>query len=159
MEAISPRGRGGLVKVFVFVMVLALSACSGCGPTPPPQPPGPPADCTCYVPPSEKDGWRPILLNGETPWAASLLQQARDSVGDCSGATPEDNLKLIADKLAENNVCAAQWADAVLVAAPNGTWEEWHMVSYATGCWSSLSEAYKGSWTIPGSRTCSKETK
>ncbi len=132
-----------VTALLMFGSMWYLTGCKPVPPTPSPSP-TPAVECQCVVPPSEDSGWKGTTV--DMPLWEDALKVARDTVGDCSGATPEDNLKLLADQLGKQNICAGQWADAVLIARPDGKWEQWHAFSYATNCWASLSTAFKGAW-------------
>jgi hypothetical protein len=135
---------------YLILGALLLTACPKPEPTPTPTP-GPLPECSCSLPPDDSN-WQGTTV--ATPLGEAPIRIARDVVGPCT-AVPEDDLRALAAQLRAQNVCAVQHTDAVYISRPDDIWEEWHARSYAA-CWASLSTAYKGSWTIPGSQGCIK---
>jgi hypothetical protein len=70
----------------------------------------------------------------------SVVLAAEAVVGSHCGTDHQGSLAtlgLLADEIRRQGYCASgPWADALVVLAPDGRWEEYHAVAFATGCYS-----------------------
>lgn len=121
-------------------------------PTPAPSPSPtaePPVTCS-LIPDSEAPGWEPAVFRRSEFY--SRIQAALGSVGNTCGQTSVDEeaqrntLRRVASELNKLGVCAAQWADAVVIKAHDGLYEEWHVVYYGNGCTIMNEGAHKNDW-------------
>lgn len=104
-------------------------------PTPPepPTPPPPQLPAGCIVPAEAQ-----LVLH--SPQRPSKLNVAMDvahaAVGDLRGHYDfPASRRLIAEQLWKQGLCAFAGQEAVFVLAPDGLWEEWHVVAETDGGW------------------------
>lgn len=116
--------------------------------------PEPPAG-GCYAPGPDDPRWvtnpPPLTPQQRATQLGAQVSAAKDAVGDRCGKNVQESLALVAGKLREQGLCASgPWVDAVVVKAPDGLWEEHHVVAYTDGCWTLTNNGYKGAWTYSG---------
>lgn len=141
-----------MVRRYGWLLFLLLPACPK--PVPPaPTPTPPPVGSCCNVPGSEDPAWRPVTPK-PAQYNGLFVDEAEKKLGSPCGAVPDETLVKLAAELVSRNLCAAKWADAVLILRPDGLWEEWHATAYSTGCWTEPERAYIGSWIGPPMREC-----
>ncbi len=145
-------------RAALLLLIVFFPGCPPPTPTPTPSPtptPTPtPVACECVVPSSEDQGWQSTTVEGP-PIGEVFVRSARDLIGDRCDKDKNETLALVAAKLKGMNVCAAgPWADADLLARPDGLWEEWHVIEWQRGCWYPLSKAFKGYWKHPSASAC-----
>lgn len=83
------------------------------------------------------------------PQHLDTVAAARDEVGDVCGSEPETSLERMARALTlDHGLCAVRLDDAVFVQRTDDEhlWEEYHAVSYLTGCWTIQERMYRGVW-------------
>ena len=122
-------------------------------PTPTPTPP-PPAEC-CVIPSSGDSAWQ-SLGTVQPVFFAAQVKAAEDAIGDRCGKVPEESLDMLATALEANFICAARSVDSVFIEKPDQTFEQWHAIDYANGCWTvrwtdTPPHAYIGTWQYNGS--------
>jgi hypothetical protein len=115
----------------------------------------------CFPPDAEDPLWNPIPVAGgsrELRWA---IDSAKLEVGERCGTDHQGSLAtldLLGTELRRRGYCAARGADALSIRTPDGLWQEWHSVSFATGCWANNSEVLpKATYTysgLPRPQTC-----
>jgi hypothetical protein len=113
--------------------------------------PEPPAG-GCYAPGPDDERWvtnpPPLTPQQRGSQLVAQVSAAKDAVGDRCGRNVQESLALVAGKLREQGLCASgPWVDAVVVRAPDGLYEEHHVVAYGTGCFTQTGNGYKGAWT------------
>lgn len=116
--------------------------------------PPPPAG-GCYAPGPDDPKWvtnpPPLTPQQRAMQLGAQVSAAKDAVGDRCGKNIQESLALVAGKLREQGLCASgPWVDAVVARAPDGLWEEHHVVAYSSGCFTSTANGYKGAWTYSG---------
>lgn len=116
--------------------------------------PSPPAG-GCYAPGPDDPRWvtnpPPLTPAQRAMQLGAQVSAAKDAVGDRCGKNIQESLALVAGKLREQGLCASgPWVDAVVAKAPDGKWEEHHVVAYGTGCFTNTPNGYKGAWTYSG---------
>ena len=87
----------------------------------------------CFPPDADGLGWgspisRPAMMK-------RAINKAKAKLAEPCGKDPILALKAVGLELRKAGHCADQWADAVGIQAPDGLWEEWHLVSFGNGCW------------------------
>lgn len=112
--------------------------------------PEPPAG-GCYAPGPDDERWvtnpPPLTPQQRGSQLVAQVSAAKDQVGDRCGRNVQESLALVAGKLREQGLCASgPWVDAVAVKAPDGLYEEHHVVAYGTGCFTQTQNGYKGAW-------------
>lgn len=117
----------------------------------PPPPPG-----GCYAPGPDDPGWvtnpPPLTPQQRATQLAAQVSAAKDTVGNRCGKNVQESLALVAGELRRQGLCASgPWVDAVVVRAPDGKWEEHHVVAYTDGCFTLTQNGYKGAWAYSGS--------
>lgn len=143
-----------------IAVLLALAGLLACKPTPSPSPsptpePTPtPTPCECVIPDANDLGWEIVSVEGP-PYGELFVRAAREQIGNRCDKDKNETLALVAERVRTQHVCAAgPWADAVLVARPDGLLEEWHVIEWTRGCWYPLSKAFKGAWRHPSAAVC-----
>jgi hypothetical protein len=114
---------------------------SGAGPAPPAG--------GCYAPGPDDPQWAvpPLTPQQRGMQLGAQVGAAKDKVGDRCGKNIQESLALVAGALREQGLCASgPWVDAVAVKAPDGLYEEHHVVAYGTGCFTATPNGYKGAW-------------
>lgn len=92
----------------------------------------------CFAPGTEDPLWAepPVAGGGEM---RDAVNAAKAAVGEHCGTDHQgslDTLGLLAAELRRQGYCASgPWTDAVVILTPSGKWEEYHAVTFATGCW------------------------
>lgn len=138
------------MKKLFWLLLPFLLGCPKPVPPEPPTPPEPPASC-CNVPGPEEPGWQSVAT--KPPYNELFLSEAKAKVGNVCGAVPEESLSKLADALVAANLCAAKWADAIIILRPDGYWEQWHSVAFTDGCWTQ-EKSYVGTWVGPQMKGC-----
>lgn len=113
----------------------------------------------CY-PPAEDD---PLWATPPTPGGGEMrdaVNAAKAAVGeqcgrvDSSGSLHGGSLLTLDDlgkQLRLSGHCAARSTDSVFIKRPDGKYEEYHSVTFATGCWSQdPAQQPKNTWTYLG---------
>ncbi len=121
------------------------------GAAPPPQPGG------CFAPGPDDERWitnPPPLTPAQRPTQlTAAINAAKEAVGDRCGQNIQESLALVAGRLREQGLCASgPWVDAVVVRAPDGLWEEHHVVAYTDKCFTQTRNGYKGAWRYGGDK-------
>lgn len=106
----------------------------------------------CIVPPSEDGGW---VYPPAPPLGAEMkgiVQAATRQVPELCGTVGFDQLLPQLDRVAQvlqgAGVCADRSRDSVFVRNSKGKFEEYHIVSFATGCWANNpADLPKNIWT------------
>jgi hypothetical protein len=142
-----------LMLAILVTFVAAYALLVGCNPVPVPTPtptpiptPTPtPTPTGCYPPLSNDPGWFEVAtLPSEH---VSVVTGAELAIGSPCGLEPEATLETLGAQIRKTGLCAGRLDDAVFVQrADPKLWEEWHAVSYLTGCWTEEARAYKGMW-------------
>jgi hypothetical protein len=108
----------------------------------------------CF-PPWEND---PLWQTPPAGPAGAVMRPAVDAakvvVGEHCGTDHAGSLAtlgLLGAELRAQGYCAGRSADSVFILAPDGKWEEYHSVTFATGCWSQdPAQSPKHRWTYLG---------
>ena len=108
----------------------------------------------CFPPEEDDPQWSPVPVAGgsrELRWA---IDSAKLTVGERCGTDHQGSLAtldLLGAELRERGYCASRGADALSIRTPDGLYEEWHSVSFATGCWANNPEVLpKATYTYNG---------
>lgn len=89
----------------------------------------------CFPPPGDDPNWGAATEGAGQ--RKDQVEQAKAIVGErCGAADKYEALDLIGAELRKMALCAGRDADAVLVLAEDGKWEEYHAVRFTDGCWS-----------------------
>lgn len=150
-------------KTFLLAgLVALLAACHAnpkpAPPTPPTPPPPPPGPCVCTIPSSSDTAWKNVANPTGSPFYDDAVTAAEAALGPlCEKGNETDLLQKLAVQLVAMGVCAAQWADAVLIPLPKTAgpgYEQHHAVAYTSGCWTLPKNSFVGTWQytapIPG---------
>lgn len=111
----------------------------------------------CVAPPADDPKWQGVVDASRVPQTLGWLNGAKAVVGDprlLPGATVWDRgllaLKLVAEELRKQGHCSGgPWADANVIQAPDGRWEEIHTVAFTDGNWSGDPFKNKNQWSYP----------
>jgi hypothetical protein len=108
----------------------------------------------CF-PPGEDD---PKWVEPPTPGGGEMrdaVNAAKGKVGERCGTDHSGSLAtldLLGQQLRADGFCAGRMTDSVFIKRSDGRWEEYHAVSFATGCWSQdPAQNPKNTWTYSGS--------
>ena len=109
----------------------------------------------CFVPQSEDPGWLPPSPPNGNAEMKDIVLAARAEVPEMCGTTGFDQLlpqlDRVAGRLRLRGVCADRSRDSVFVRNSRGKFEEYHAVSFATGCWANNpADLPKNIWTYAG---------
>jgi len=113
----------------------------------------------CFAPDAEDPLWiNPPVAGGGA--MRSVVAAGEAAVGEHCGTDHQGSLAtlgLLAAELRKQGYCASgPWADALAILTPTGKWEEYHAVSFATGCWAQDPAALpKNTWTYQGTNPTS----
>jgi len=85
----------------------------------------------------------------------AAVNAAKAVVGERCGTDHQGSLAtlgLLGAELRKQGYCASgPWADAVAILTPSGKWEEYHAVTFASGCWAQdPAQLPKYTWTYSG---------
>lgn len=92
----------------------------------------------CFPPPDNDPLWgENVTGSGQM---RAQVESAKAAVGERCGSIPpheagNTTLDALAAVLRERGECAGRSVDSVFVKAPDGWWEEYHSVSFVSGCW------------------------
>lgn len=98
----------------------------------------------CFAPDPEDPNWgrkyhRDSMMIG-------MVRAAQLALGDRCGEPWQETLAELAKLLRFEGYCASgPWADALVIKAPDGLWEEMHAVEVTGGCYTTTN-TYKGAW-------------
>lgn len=113
------------------------------------------ADCSflnqgCLAPPADAHGWGAVIKPEQRPARMNrAVREMKERVQNARGRDPMVTLELAAYELRAMGYCATgPWEDAVAIKAPDGLYEEWHLVSFGDGAWTG--DPYKGAWPFHG---------
>ena len=110
----------------------------------------------CFPPASDDPLWV------DTPQPGSVgtsmrpqVDAAKAAVGERCGTDHNGSLQtldLLGAQLRASGYCAGRLDDAVFIRNPEGLWQEFHAVAFATGCWANdPAQLPKFTWTYQGS--------
>ena len=108
----------------------------------------------CF-PPGENDPlWQTPPAGPAGSAMRSAVDAAKAAVGEHCGTDHAGSLAtldLLGAELRTQGHCAGRLADSVSILAPDGKWEEFHAVTFASGCWSQdPAQLPKHRWTYLG---------
>jgi hypothetical protein len=92
----------------------------------------------CFSPDADDPLWGVPEERGD-PVLRWPIDSAKLAVGQHCGTDHEGSLvtiELLATELRKRGYCASRGADALSIRTPDGRWQEYHSVAFATGCWS-----------------------
>lgn len=120
----------------------------------------------CFAPESDDERWDANPTLGGSPELRWAVNSAKLAVGERCGTDHNGTLATIgvlAAELRARGYCASgPWGDALAIRSPTGLWQEFHVASFANGCWSNNPEMLpKMTWSYlgpnPAPTTCTKE--
>lgn len=112
-----------------------------------------PSPSECYAPQADDPNWvnPPIGAPDRPCQRCQEIDRAKATVGDRCGKNIQESLALVAGALRAEGLCATgPWSDAVAVQAPDGMFEEHHVIAYTNGCYTQTSNGYKNAWKFAG---------
>lgn len=104
----------------------------------------------CFPPP-DGDGWGlPVDAGHRACQRCDVINEAKTKMASPCGNDPSASLEAFGATLRSMGYCAGKMNDAVFLKAPDGLWEEHHVIAYTNGCYTNTQNGYKGAWPYAG---------
>jgi hypothetical protein len=109
----------------------------------------------CFPPASDDPLWVvPPQLGVVGTSMRPAVEESKAAVGERCGTDHQGSLvtlDLLGAELRRHGYCAGRMDDSVFVQSPQRTWQEFHAVSFASGCWANdPAQLPKATWTYTG---------
>lgn len=109
----------------------------------------------CFPPAAEDPRWITPPQGGVVGTnMRSAVEAGKANMPERCGTDHQGSLKtleLLGSELRKLGYCAGLSADSVFILNPEGLWQEFHAVSFATGCWANdPAQLPKNTWTYAG---------
>jgi hypothetical protein len=105
----------------------------------------------CFAPDGEDPKWNQTPIAGGNGNRRAAVQQAETALGNVCGLDPPTSLERLGTELRLMGLCASKNNDSVFVLDAFPNYQEFHAVSYGSGCWTTNQNVNpKNTWIYTG---------